>query len=67
MNARINLSVQNLLACRSGTTAANGWIASGRTEVFTPERKCGFGVKHVEMLNSPELGTMAFLGLRIDR
>jgi len=67
MNARINLSVQNLVACRSGTTAANGWIASGRTEVFTQDRKCGFGVKHVEMLNSPELGTTAFLGLRIDR
>ena len=38
MNARINLSVQNLVACRSGTTAANGWIASGRTEVFTQDR-----------------------------
>ena len=67
MSARINLSVQNLVACRSGTTAPNGWIASGRAEVFTHDRKCGFGVKHVEMLNSPELGTMAFLSVRFDR
>jgi len=34
---------------------------------FADFPKCGFGVKHVEMLNSPELGTTAFLGLRIDR
>jgi outer membrane receptor for ferrienterochelin and colicins len=67
MHARINLSVQNLVSCRSGVTTANGYITSGRTEIFTQDKKCGFGVKHVEMLNSPELGTMAFLGLRLDR
>jgi len=67
MNARINLSVQNLFASRSGVTAPNGWIASGRPQIFTQNQKCGFGVKHVEMLNSPEIGTMAFLGIRFDR
>ncbi len=67
MNARINLSVQNLVACHSGTTTPNGYIASGRAALFTKDQTCGFGVKHLEMLNSPEIGTMAFLGLRIDR
>lgn len=67
MNARINLSVQNLFACRSGVTTPNGYIASGRAEIFAKDKKCGFGEKHVEMLNSPEIGTMVFLGLRFDR
>jgi iron complex outermembrane receptor protein len=66
-HARINLSVQNAFACRKGTTTANGWIASGRKEVYTPDSKCGFGVSHAEMLNSPMMGTMAFLGVRFER
>lgn len=65
--ARINVSVQNLLSCRAGTVAANGWIASGRPAIYTQSRECGFNKKHVEMLNSPEIGTMLFLGLRVDR
>lgn len=67
MHARINLSVQNLFSCRSGTTAPNGWIASGRPAIFSQGRSCGVGEKHVEMLNSPQIGTMVFVGLRIDR
>jgi hypothetical protein len=67
VNARVNLSVQNLFSCRSGVTTPNGWIASGRPQIFAQDKKCGFGEKHVEMLNSPEIGTMVFVGLRIDR
>jgi iron complex outermembrane receptor protein len=67
MNARVNLSVQNLFSCRSGQTKPDGWIASGRKQIFTADQSCGFGEKHVEMLNSPEIGTMVFLGLRVDR
>jgi len=65
--ARINLSVQNLFSCSAGTVAANVWIASGRPAIYTQSRECGFGKKHIEMLNSPQIGTMLFLGLRIDR
>ena len=32
---RINLSVQNLFSCRGGTSTPNGWIASGRTAIYT--------------------------------
>lgn len=67
IGSRINLGVQNLLACRAGVTLPNGYIASGRREIYTPGRKCGFGVKHVEMLNSPEIGTTVFLGVRFQR
>jgi iron complex outermembrane receptor protein len=65
--ARINLSVQNLFSCSAGTVAANVWIASGRPAIYTQSRECGFGKKHIEMLNSPQIGTMLFLGLRVDR
>ena len=65
--ARLNLSVQNLLSCRAGTVAPFGYIASGRASIYTQDRQCGVGKKHIEMLNSPEIGTMLFLGVRIDR
>ena len=64
MNGRFNLSVQNLFSCTSGTTAANGWIASGRPEIYTASHSCGVGKKHVEFLNTPQIGTMVFLGFR---
>ncbi len=67
LNSRINLSVQNMFACRGGETKPNGFIASGRPSIYTPGQQCGFNEKHIEMLNMPQLGTMVFLGLRWDR
>ena len=67
LNSRINLSVQNLFSCTGGTTAPNVYISSGRKSIYTKDQKCGFGHKHAEMLNSPELGTMVFLGVRYQR
>ncbi|HET7459174.1 MAG TPA: TonB-dependent receptor [Gemmatimonadaceae bacterium] len=67
LNSRVNLSVQNLFSCTGGTTAPNLYISSGRRAIYTKEQKCGFGHKHAEMLNSPELGTMVFLGVRYQR
>lgn len=65
--ARINLSVQNLFACRGGTTVANGYIAAGNPSIYTPDRSCGFGKSHLEMLNTPEIGPIAVVGLRFQR
>ena len=65
--ASINLSVQNLFACRGGTSALNGWLAAARPSIYTKNQECGFGKKHIEMINMPEIGTMAFLGIRWDR
>jgi iron complex outermembrane receptor protein len=67
LGAHLNLSVQNLVACTGGTSTPNGWIAAGRPATYTAKSECGFGKKHVEMLNAPALGTMAFLGVRWQR
>ncbi|HEX2722943.1 MAG TPA: TonB-dependent receptor [Gemmatimonadaceae bacterium] len=67
IGASINLSVQNLFACRGGTSTINGWLAAARPLIYTPKQECGFGKKHIEMINMPEIGTMAFLGIRLDR
>ena len=66
MRSHINLNVQNLFACRSGTSTINGWIASTKPSTYTPGNKCGFGEQHIEMLNAPPLGTVVFLGIRWD-
>jgi outer membrane receptor for ferrienterochelin and colicins len=50
---QLNVSASNLFTCRSPNPAIEG-----------DERKCGFGVKHTEMVNMPEIGTMVFVGLR---
>ncbi len=65
-NSSINLSVQNLFACRGGTNAIDGWLAAAKPLKYTAGQECGLGKKHIEMINMPEIGTMAFLGLRID-
>ena len=67
INTRINLGVLNLFACRKGVSTPDGWIAAGRPAIYTADSKCGFGEKHTEMLNSPELGTIVFLGVRYQR
>lgn len=64
---RINLSVQNLFVCRGGTSSINGWVAANRPSIYNKKQECGFGKKHIEMINMPEIGTMAFLGIRWDR
>jgi len=67
IGGRINLSVQNLFSCRSGTSTVDGWLAATKPLKYTPDSKCGFGQKHIEMINMPEIGTMVFLGFRLDR
>ncbi|MEO8192751.1 MAG: TonB-dependent receptor [Gemmatimonadales bacterium] len=67
LGASINLSVQNLFACRGGTSTINGWIAATRPSIYNKKQECGLGKKHIEMINMPEIGTMAFLGIRWDR
>ena len=66
VGASINLSLQNLFACRGGTSTVNGWLAATRPLKYTAKQECGLGKKHIEMINMPEIGTMAFLGIRWD-
>jgi hypothetical protein len=67
LNGRFNLSVQNLFSCRSGTSSINGWLAATKPLIYTAKSECGFGQKHIEMINMPEIGTMVFVGFRWDR
>ncbi len=66
LRSHINLSLQNIFACRSGMSSINGWIAATQPSIYTAGNKCGFGEPHVEMLNSPQIGAVAVLGLRWD-
>jgi iron complex outermembrane receptor protein len=71
--AMLNLGVNNLFSCTaekvSYRTAAVTAPAVVRPNgvIATQERGCGFNRKHREMINMPEIGTMAFLGLRLQR
>lgn len=68
-NSQINLGVSNLFACGgqyayAGLDANNQPIDRFRQNPISEERECGFGVKHQELINMPEIGTMVFLGVR---
>jgi len=54
LHSQVNLAVANLFACH----AKDATIADGE--------ECGVGVKHTEMINMPAIGTMVYLGLRVD-
>jgi hypothetical protein len=66
-NARILFQAQNIFSCVGGTTTppANG-IGSANQATYTAGRECGFGKKHQEMINAPQLGPIVLLGFRIE-
>lgn len=61
------LQATNLYACVGGTTTppATG-VSSASAATYTAGRKCGFGQKHQEILNMPQLGPTVLAGLRWD-
>jgi len=65
--ATLNLSVQNVFACTSGTTTPPLFLNAARPATYTKGWGCGLGRKHVELLNMPAIGSMAFFGVRFDR
>jgi iron complex outermembrane receptor protein len=54
MHSQLNLAAANLFACHKYDAT------------ITDGEQCGFGVKHTEMINMPAIGTMIFLGVRVD-
>lgn len=63
----INLGVSNLAGCtRTNVTYVPATVPAN-SRIANQEHKCGFGRKHREMINMPEIGTMAFLGVRVER
>jgi outer membrane receptor for ferrienterochelin and colicins len=61
-NTLLNVGVSNLFACggRFDYAATDVLFANPTGE----DRGCGFGRRHFEMINMPEIGTMVFVGLR---
>ena len=66
-NALVNLSVGNLYTCSARNVTyspVSAQYPQPNQHIATEERKCGFDRKHAEMINMPEIGLMAFLGVR---
>ena len=61
-NTTLNLGVSNLFACGGRITYADTDLL--RRAIVNEDRSCGFGEKHQEMINMPEIGTMVFLGVK---
>lgn len=66
-NAMVTLSLQNLFACTSGTTTPPAFLNAALPASYGRGWGCGFGRKHIELLNMPAIGSMAFFGVRFDR
>ena len=59
------LQVDNLIMCVSGPSVppAAG-IGPSATATYAPGNACGSGLRHHEILNTREFGTIAFVGVR---
>ncbi|MFP5355236.1 MAG: TonB-dependent receptor domain-containing protein, partial [Gemmatimonadota bacterium] len=65
LGAQLNVSLQNIAACRIGYYELRTGQASPGTLVN--KRNCNIGLRHHEMVNMPMIGTMLFVGVRYDR
>lgn len=65
--ATLTFAMSNLFTCTSGTTTAGAWVAATVPSTYTRGWGCGLGRKHIEILDMPAIGSMATIGIRIDR
>ena len=74
--ALLNVSIANLFGCTATGMQYEALVLNGGTpravtlpngRIKSENRGCGFNRRHVEMVNMPEIGTMAFVGLRFQR
>ncbi len=65
--ARLLLQAQNIFSCVGGTTTppVRG-IGSANQATYTAGRECGFGKKHQEIINAPQLGPVVLVGIRLE-
>ncbi|GLC27720.1 TonB-dependent receptor [Roseisolibacter agri] len=66
-NAMLNLGVSNLLTCSARNLKYKAGTPKANSVIESEDRSCGVGRKHAEMVNMPEIGGMAFLGVRLHR
>jgi outer membrane receptor for monomeric catechols len=66
-DARILLQASNLYACSGGSsTMPSAGVSSATAATYTKNQKCGFGQRHQEMINMPEVGAIVLAGVRWD-
>ena len=68
-NALVNLAVSNLFSCSALNVTyepVSAEFPQPNQRIANEDRKCGFDRKHREMINMPEIGMMAFLGVRFN-
>ncbi|MBW3571365.1 MAG: TonB-dependent receptor [Gemmatimonadetes bacterium] len=61
-NTIVSLGVSNLFTCAGRFTYAD--TDALFKEPTDEKRSCGFGERHQEMINMPQIGTMLFLGVK---
>ncbi|HEX2189546.1 MAG TPA: TonB-dependent receptor [Longimicrobiaceae bacterium] len=66
LNTTLQLGVSNLFTCSQDDERPFEYAASDalKQRPTNKSRKCGFGLKHQEMINMPSIGTMLFIGAR---
>jgi iron complex outermembrane receptor protein len=65
--ALVSLGLSNLFSCTANSVTYVAATTPANSQIATEDRGCGFNRKHSEMVNMPQIGTMAFLGMRISR
>lgn len=66
-NALVSLGVSNLFSCTAQSVTYVAATVPANSQIATEDRGCGFNRKHSEMINMPQIGTMVFLGMRLQR
>ena len=64
---RFNVQLQNVFTCVGGEFVPAAFLSSRNQSTSDDKNSCGINQSHIEMINMPAVGTMAFLGVRIDR
>jgi iron complex outermembrane receptor protein len=63
----LNVQVQNAFVCTSGTSVPPAFLNAALPASYARGWGCGLGRRHIELLNMPAIGSMMFVGLRVDR
>jgi iron complex outermembrane receptor protein len=66
-SAMLNLGVSNLFTCSARNLKYKAGTPKANSVIESEDRGCGMGRRHAEMINMPEIGGMAFLGVRFHR
>jgi outer membrane receptor for ferrienterochelin and colicins len=64
LNTTLSVGVSNLFTCSQDEPFTYAPTDAFKTSPTNKSRKCGFDMRHQEMINMPSIGTMVFIGAR---